>query len=105
MVETDHKPLESIFKKPLYKAPRRLKRILLRLFDFDFNLVWKPGKQMYIADHLSRAHLKLKPINNELKIIQEVMSINDEKDLAMSKEKIIEYTNATNNDPELQTVK
>ena len=30
-VETDHKPLESIFRKPLLAAPCRLQRMLLRL--------------------------------------------------------------------------
>jgi len=30
-VETDHKPLEEIFKKTLCDAPARLKRMLLRL--------------------------------------------------------------------------
>ena len=30
-VQSDHKPLEVIFKKPLVKAPKRLQRMLLRL--------------------------------------------------------------------------
>lgn len=30
-VESDHKPLESIFKKSLHQAPPRLQRMLLRL--------------------------------------------------------------------------
>ena len=30
-VQTDHKPLESILKKPLCKAPPRLQRLMLRL--------------------------------------------------------------------------
>ena len=31
IVETDHKPLEAIFKKPLSSAPLRLQKMLLRL--------------------------------------------------------------------------
>ena len=31
IVETDHKPLEAIFKKPLNAAPPRLQRMLLKL--------------------------------------------------------------------------
>ena len=30
-IETDHKPLESIFKKSLLSAPKRLQRMMLRL--------------------------------------------------------------------------
>jgi hypothetical protein len=54
-VETDHKPLETIFKKPLTSAPKRLQRMLLRLQRFPFNVIYKPGKSMLIADFLSRA--------------------------------------------------
>ena len=55
-VQSDHKPLESILKKPLHHAPPRLQRMLLRLQKYDFILSYKPGKEMYIADTLSRAH-------------------------------------------------
>lgn len=34
-VETDHKPLETIFKKSLQKAPPRLHRMLMRLQLYD----------------------------------------------------------------------
>ena len=30
-VESDHKPLESIFKKHIWKAPARLQNLLLKL--------------------------------------------------------------------------
>ena len=35
MVQSDHKPLETIMKKPLSKAPLRLQRMLLRLQRYD----------------------------------------------------------------------
>ncbi|XP_054289748.1 uncharacterized protein K02A2.6-like [Macrosteles quadrilineatus] len=54
-VETDHKPLETIFKKPLVNAPKRLQRMLLRLQKFTFTVVYRPGKTMLLADFLSRA--------------------------------------------------
>ena len=57
LIESDHKPLESIFKKPLANAPLRLQRMLLRLQRYDINLQYKPGKEMLLADTLSRAHL------------------------------------------------
>lgn len=57
-VETDHKPLQVIFKKPLNQCPIRLQRILLRLQQYDLRVNYKPGKELLIADALSRAHLE-----------------------------------------------
>lgn len=54
-VESDHKPLETIFKKPLNEAPPRLQRMLLRLQAYCLKIVYKPGKLLHIADTLSRA--------------------------------------------------
>ena len=54
----DHKPLVSIYKKPLASAPKRLQRLLLRLQQYDVDLKYKPGSEMYLADPLSRASLK-----------------------------------------------
>lgn len=55
-VETDHKPLISIFSKALYNAPRRLQRMMLRLQSYQFSLLWKPGSEVIVADALSRAY-------------------------------------------------
>jgi len=55
-VETDHKPLISIFSKALYNAPRRLQRMMLRLQGYQFSLVWKPGSEVIVADALGRAY-------------------------------------------------
>jgi len=57
-VETDHKPLVSITNKPIHRTPKRLQRMLLRLQKYDIELVYKKGKEMYIADALSRAYPK-----------------------------------------------
>ena len=59
-IETDHKPLESIFKKSLLSAPKRLQRMLLGLQTFDLVVTYKRGSQMYLADTLSRAFLPSK---------------------------------------------
>jgi hypothetical protein len=57
IVHTDHKPLEPISKKPLCKAPRRLQGIFMRILEFDIDLLWRPGKEMHVADMLSRSYL------------------------------------------------
>ena len=51
-VLSDHKPLMSIFAKPILTSPKRLQRMRLRL--------QKPGPQMFIGDTLSRAALSLR---------------------------------------------
>nr|XP_034840382.1 uncharacterized protein LOC117996432 [Maniola hyperantus] len=54
-VESDHKPLEAIFKKSLNEAPARLQRMLLKLQQYCIKIQYKPGKMLFIADTLSRA--------------------------------------------------
>lgn len=49
-VESDHKPLEMIVKKPLAEAPPRLQHMLLQLQKYSFNLKFKPGTEMVLAD-------------------------------------------------------
>ena len=55
-IETDDKPLESIFRKSLLSALKRLQRMLLRLQKFDLQVSYKKGTEMYLADTLSRAY-------------------------------------------------
>ena len=54
-VNSDHKPLENIFKKPLFKVPPRLQRTRLRFQKYDIKVRYVPGKFLYFADTLSRA--------------------------------------------------
>ena len=54
-IESDHKPLEAIVKKPLAAAPPRLQRILLRMQKYDYTLEYKPRKELVLPDMLSRA--------------------------------------------------
>ena len=57
VVHSDHKPLESIMKKPLSTAAARLQGMLLRLQKYNISLIYKPGKDLKIADTLSKAQL------------------------------------------------
>lgn len=53
-VESDHKPLEMIQHNPLTAAPPRLQRMLLRLQPYDMIIRYRPGKEILLADGLSR---------------------------------------------------
>ena len=57
-VETNHSPLEQIFKENIAEAPARLKRLLLRCMKFDITVRYKAGKSIPVADALSRVCFK-----------------------------------------------
>ena len=48
------------FQKSILSASCRLQRMMLRLQRFSLEVKYKPGAQMYVADHLSRASLAVK---------------------------------------------
>ena len=51
---TDHQPLETTL---LSKAPRRLQSMMLTLQRYQLTVSHKKGKELYVADTLSRAAL------------------------------------------------
>ena len=53
-VQSDHQPLQSIWKKSIVSASPRLQRLLLRLAHYDINIEYLHGKENVIADALSR---------------------------------------------------
>ena len=54
-VHEDHQSFETIFQKPLSKALRLLQRMILKLQRYQFSVRYKKGKELYVADTLSRA--------------------------------------------------
>lgn len=101
-VRTDHKPLISIMKKDFDKIPSaRLQRMKLRLIKYKLNLFHIPGKDLYIADLLSRYFNK---DNDEgdtegLDLDEVVHSLN------ISNEKRKNFQEETSKDPELKLLK
>lgn len=58
-VQTDHKPLISIMKKPIFKIGSvRLQRLRLKLLKYTLNVYYVPGKEIHFVDMLSRSSLK-----------------------------------------------
>ena len=95
LVETDHRPLISIILKPLDKALARLQRMMLRLQRYDIHLVYKPGKELYCADTLSRAHLPTTGDDDE-DLVLSVHSVI--ANLPVSNRKLAELRRETAND-------
>ncbi len=51
-VESDHKPLESLLKKPMHISPMRIQRMRLKLQPYTFKLIHTSGKNIGLADCL-----------------------------------------------------
>lgn len=101
MVETDHKPLESIVNKDINKISCRLQRMVLKLLKYNIEVRYVPGHKMFIADYLSRHYImdnaKIDPTVQEL-----VHSF--EQQLAVTDKKMAEFQKETLNDPDLRQV-
>lgn len=103
VVETDHKPIIPLFKKPVYSIPARLQRIMMRLQPYDLKVVYKPGKYLYVADTLSRCALpeqSLTDLDADIDLHVNLVM----KSLSMSQSKLKEFQNQTATDPELATI-
>lgn len=100
IVHSDHKPLESFVKKSLFKAPKRLQRMLLRMQKYDVQLVHRKGTQMELADTLSRAYLQEEVTPFELGL----ESINMAQYLPISAAHLEDVRVHAKDDPDLQTL-
>ena len=98
-VESDHKPLEVIVKKPLHLAPKRPHCMLLRVQAYSINLGYRKGSTMYLADALSWAYL---PYDGSQTIASEVESINMTQDACLKPSTLQEIKQHTAKDDSLQ---
>ena len=94
-VESDHKPLEMIHQKSLASAPPRLQQMLLQLQRYDVTIRYRPGKEMLLADALSRCPSRA---SGEIKLDMRVDYI------AFSKTWIAKLKETMREDPILGTV-
>ena len=68
-VQSDHQPLETIFKHPLASAPCSLQSMVLTLQLYSFQVEYQKGFSVHIADTLSQAPLPTtshKQVHDEL---------------------------------------
>ncbi|XP_053154028.1 uncharacterized protein K02A2.6-like isoform X1 [Hemicordylus capensis] len=102
LVQTDHKPLEVIFKKSIGSAPARLQHVLLQLQRYQLDIVYTPGRQMYLADTLSRAAVD--PPKNDEEQLEGERVIHKLSAVAMHSEGVSAIQEATSHDNQLQAV-
>ena len=96
VIESDHKPLENIQLKNLAQAPPRLQRMLLRLQSYDMTIKYRPGKQLLLADAMSRMNPQS---HSEIKLEKTVHAVQ------WSDAMISGLQRETENDPELRPLK
>ena len=99
LVESDHKPLETIFKKSINECPARLQRIRLKLQRYDLLIKYKPGKELLLADALSRAYINNEKLNLEKEIEAQVCLLEESFPISLSKKE--EFINETKHDDEM----
>ena len=100
-VQSDHKPLESIVQKPLYKVSPRLQRMLLKLQNYDLSIKYVKGKDLHVADALSHAYLTNPDDCTQSKDLEFAIHVMIEN-LPVSKEKKSQLQTATTHDHQLQ---
>ena len=100
-VNTDHKPLEFILQKPLHQAPLRLQRMILRIQKYCVAVKYKPGKELLVADTLSRA-CQQSHSNIAADDLSSIMNVNIIDILPISKEKVQQLQLETQADKKLQ---
>nr|XP_042912826.1 uncharacterized protein K02A2.6-like [Parasteatoda tepidariorum] len=100
VVQSDHKPLTSIVKKPMYAISSRLQRMLLKLIKYQFEIVYVRGSGMFLADTLSRAYIKDK-VNDDPDMLNAVHTV---KQFPISKRRVEQFINGIKSDPVLKFV-
>ena len=114
-VVSDHKPLQIITAKPILTAPKRLQRMLLRLQKSEYTVNFRPGKEMYVLDALSRATGQTQGVDSQdtdledvavlqTSFEQELEKVHSPQDLILTYSKVERLRTSTQEDVTLQIV-
>lgn len=109
-IKTDHKPLLSIFKKPLLSAPRRLQHMLLNLQRYNLSVEFVTGKSNVVADALSHAPLLNVESKDEyrkeniFKILEAVEEVKLSNFLCVASSRLDEIMQETKKDSTMQLI-
>lgn len=97
-IESDNKPLESIMRKRISSAPMRIQKMILKLQPYEFHLVYVKGKNLGLADCLSRL-----PLPETCQSIDDEMMVFKADTLTSNKNEV--NAEATKRDDQLQMLK
>ena len=102
-IESDHEPLQAVFKKSIHQSPKRLQRMRMALQNYSLDIKYKKGRLMFIADTLSRAYRKTTDAaehdNSEVRALEEVYH---EEEVSVAPRRLLEFKKVTAADSEMQ---
>ena len=102
ILQTDQKPLVSIFRKHMIDVSPRIQRITIRAWQYDFVPQHIPGRINVIADSLSRVTpLEFQDSNAE----KDILAVNFLQYSSIEERERDEMLQETNKDEELQSLK
>lgn len=102
-VESDHEPLQAVFKKPIQQSPKRLQRMRMALQNYSLDIQYKKGRLMFIADALSRAYrLTTEDAQHDNSEVRALREVQHEDGLSVSPNRLQEFKRVTADDPEMQ---
>jgi len=101
-VLTDHLPLIRLFQKPIDQVPMgRLRNIRAELLPYDVKLKYVPGKQLVIADCLSRLYSGEVGVEESWDVMVHAVV---ECSIPMHHDRLREFKEATREDEETQSL-
>ena len=106
MLQTDQKPLVSIFKKHMTDVTPRMQRLCIRTWNYEFTPDYIQGKSNVISDALSRVNpqkLDDSDVSDDLE--KEILAVNILSTSTLQQAEIDELQKATSEDTELQCLK
>ena len=109
VLQTDQKPLVSIFKKHMTDVTPRMQRLCIRTWNYDFTPEYLKGKSNVISDALSRVNPQQlddsdnSDVSDDLE--KEILAVNILSTSTLQQAEIEELQKATSEDTELQCLK
>ena len=100
-VETDNKPLFTLYERPLVSVPARIQSFMLKTQQYDFEVEWVPRRFMHLADSLSKVYKRSTSPENSSSRYQIDSVI---QDFPVSDEVWDKIRKATADDPSLQQI-
>ena len=104
-VQSDHQPLQRLWKKSIVSVSPRVQRLLLRLAHYDINMEFLHGKENVIVDALNRVcplqsnNSKIKESNIDVIPVHHIT-----QSVPVSKARLQELRLATHSDPTLYSL-
>ena len=102
ILQTDQKPLVSIFRKYMIDVSPRIQRITIQVWQYEFEPQHIPGRNNVISDALSRVTpLEFQDSNAE----KDILAVNFLQYSSIEEKERDEVLQETNKDPEFQALK